>query len=286
MLFRSDGGPEIRNATVTTIAPTGTLSMIASCSSGVEPLFALVYEKNVLDNKKFLEVHPEFLGVAKNMGFYSEDLIKTIHKIGSVKNLDVPNEIKEIFVTAHDIAPIDHVSIQAAFQKYTDNAVSKTVNFRHDATKKEVEDVYRYAYKMGCKGVTVYRDGSRSGQVLTVGSSEENKTTVSVKDFEKGTIIAKDIKLPGIFDNGPTHIIKKEGKKFYLHFSYLPDDRNKKYPICIWIYTNQKYGANELRVCNRAAQNLQKLAQISSINNKFIKETLKKANQEDRKSVV
>jgi len=275
-----DGGPEIRNATITTIAPTGTLSMIASCSSGVEPLFALVYEKNVLDNKKFLEVHSEFLSVAKNKGFYSEDLIKTIHKIGSVKSLDVPHEIKEIFVTAHDIAPIDHVSIQAAFQKYTDNAVSKTVNFRHDATKKEVEDVYRYAYKMGCKGVTVYRDGSRSGQVLTVGSSEENKNTVSVKDFEKGTIIAKDIKLPGIFDNGPTHIIKKEGKKFYLHFSYLPDDRNKKYPICIWIYTNQKYGANELRVCNRAAQNLQKLAQISSINNKFIKETLEKANQD------
>jgi ribonucleoside-diphosphate reductase alpha chain len=275
-----DKGPGVRNATVTTIAPTGTLSMIASCSSGVEPLFALVYEKNVMDNKKFLEAHPEFLRVAKERGFYSEELLKQVHKTGNIQDLDVPEDVKKLFVTAHDIKPMDHIAIQAAFQKYTDNAVSKTVNFRHDATRKDVEDVYLAAYKMGCKGVTVYRDGSRSNQVLTVGSSEDTKGTVSVRDLEKGTIIARDIKLPMIFDNGQTHIIKREGKKFYLHFSYLPDDTNKKYPICIWIKTNHKYGASELKICNRAAQNLQKLAQVSGINKRFIKETLEKANQD------
>jgi ribonucleotide reductase alpha subunit len=277
-----DKGPKVRNATVTTIAPTGTLSMIASCSSGVEPLFALVYEKNVMDGKKFMEVHPEFVRVAKERGIYSEELIKTVHKVGSVKDLDIPEDLKKIFVTAHDVTPLDHISIQAAFQKYTDNAVSKTVNFSHDATKKDVEDVYKLAYKTGCKGVTVYRDGSRSGQVLTVGSTDDAKTenTVTVKDFESGDVIAKEIKLPKIFDNGPTHIIKKEDKKFYLHFSYLPDDLKKKYPICIWIHTNHKYGASELRVCNLAAQSLQKLAQASGINKKFIKGTLEKANSD------
>ena len=255
--------------------------MIASCSSGVEPLFAIVYEKNVLDGKKFMEAHPEFIRIAKERGFYSEDLIKTIHKVGNVQNADVPEDIKKLFVTAHDVTPIDHISIQAAFQRYTDNAVSKTVNFQHDATKKDVEDVYMMAYKTGCKGVTVYRDGSRAGQVLTVGSSEGTKEgTVTVKDFESGEIIAKDIKLPSVFENGPEHIIKKEGKKFYLHFSYLPDDVKKKYPICIWIQTNHKYGPSELKVCNRAAQSLQKLAQVSGINKKFIQGTLEKANED------
>jgi ribonucleotide reductase alpha subunit len=277
-------GPEMRNATVTTIAPTGTLSMIASCSSGVEPLFSLVYEKNVL-NRKLLEINTEFMEVAEKEGFYSEDLMKIILKKGSIKDIDtIPKKTRDIFTVAHDIDPMSHISIQASFQKFIDNAVSKTVNFRHNATIKDVEEVYRKAYELGCKGVTVYRDNSRQGQVLTTGSSEDrsdekSEGTISLKDY-KSKVIAKDIKLPKIFSNGSTHIIKKEGKKFYLHFSYLPDDVNKKFPICIWIYTNQKYNTHELKVCNKAAHDLQNLALNSGVDKKYVKETVEKANQD------
>jgi ribonucleotide reductase alpha subunit len=263
-----DNGPELRNATITTIAPTGTLSMIASCSSGIEPLFSLVYEKNVLDGRKFLEVHPEFLKVAKQEGFYSENLMKQVMKSGSISEIqEIPQKIRDTFVTAHDVDPKTHINIQAAFQKYTDNAVSKTINFRHDATIKDVETAYKMAYESGCKGVTVYRDGSRGNQVMTVGSSEKpNK------------IIARDIKLPTIFNNGPTRIIKKEGKKFYLHFSYLPEDTRNEFPVVFWIHTNAKYKADELKVCNKAARNLATLALTSGVDHKFVNETIDKAN--------
>ena len=263
-----DDGPELRNATITTIAPTGTLSMITSCSSGIEPLFSLVYEKNVLDGRKFLEVHPDFLRVAKQEGFYSESLMKQVMKSGSISEIqEIPQKIRDTFVTAHDIDPKTHIDIQAAFQKYTDNAVSKTINFRHDATIEDVETAYKMAYESGCKGVTVYRDGSRGNQVMTVGSSEK---------LHK--IIARDIKLPTIFNNGPTRIIKKEGKKFYLHFSYLPEDTKNEFPIVFWIHTNAKYKADELKVCNKAARNLATLALTSGVDSKFVNETLDKAN--------
>jgi ribonucleoside-diphosphate reductase alpha chain len=167
-----EGGLRMRNATVTTIAPTGTISMIAGCSSGIEPLFAIVYEKNVLDGKRLLEVHPAFKKIAQDEGFYSDEFMKMVADTGSLSKVyGISRRIRDIFVTAHDIEPRAHIQIQAAFQKYTDNAVSKTVNFKHDATVNDVEEVFRYAYDLNCKGVTVYRDGSRKNQVITAGAS-------------------------------------------------------------------------------------------------------------------
>jgi ribonucleoside-diphosphate reductase alpha chain len=160
----------MRNATVTTIAPAGTISIIAGTSSGIEPIFALAFIRHVLDGKELLEVSPFFEKVAKKEGFYSEDLMKKIAQDGNIQNLqEVPEKIRNLFVTAHDISPEDHIRMQAAFQKYTDNAVSKTVNFSHEATIDDVAKVYHLAYELGCKGVTIYRDRSRTKQVLYKG---------------------------------------------------------------------------------------------------------------------
>ena len=165
-----EGKTKLRNATVTTIAPTGTLSIIAACSSGIEPLFAVSYVRTVMEGTKLIEVNPYFEKVAKERGFWSRELMEKIADKGSIKEFnEVPDDVKAVFITAHDIAPTEHITMQAAFQKFVDNAVSKTVNFPHNAAPKDVEDVYLLAYKLGCKGVTVYRDGSREEQVLTKG---------------------------------------------------------------------------------------------------------------------
>jgi ribonucleoside-diphosphate reductase alpha chain len=162
-----------RNATVSTIAPTGTLSIIAGCSSGIEPLFAVVYERHVMDKEVLLEINPLFKEMAVKEGFYSDELMAKIAKKGTVKDIpEVPRKIQRLFVTAHDINPTWHVRMQAAFQKFTDNAVSKTVNFPESATKEDVAEVYWQAYRLNCKGVTVYRDQSKAGQVLTLGAAE------------------------------------------------------------------------------------------------------------------
>ncbi len=167
----SKTGRKIRNATTTTIAPTGTLSIIAGVSSGIEPLFAISFIKNVMDGTELLEVNPHFKKAAIDGEFYSEELMRTIAKEGSVHGLEeVPEEIKDIFVTSHDIVPEWHVKMQAAFQHHTDNAVSKTVNLRNEATVDDVAEVFQLAYRTGCKGVTIYRDGSRDMQVLNIGS--------------------------------------------------------------------------------------------------------------------
>jgi ribonucleoside-diphosphate reductase alpha chain len=166
-----DGGP-IRNATVTTIAPTGTLSIIANCSSGIEPLFAVSYVRTVMDNDRLVEVNPMFEDMAIKRGFYSRELMALIADHGSVRDIEeVPGDVRRVFVTAHDIAPVWHVRMQAAFQKHTDNAVSKTVNFSRDATPEDVREVYDLANSLGTKGVTIYRDGSKDNQVLTTGKS-------------------------------------------------------------------------------------------------------------------
>ncbi|HEY4716637.1 MAG TPA: vitamin B12-dependent ribonucleotide reductase [bacterium] len=160
---------KMRNATVTTIAPTGTISMIAGCSSGIEPLFAVSFIKNVLDNTELIETNIHFLKIARREKFYSEELIKKIARTGSIHGIaDIPEKWLKVFVTAHDITPEWHIRMQAAFQKYTDNAVSKTVNFPKDATAEDIAKVYLLAYSLECKGVTVYRDGSREEQVLNI----------------------------------------------------------------------------------------------------------------------
>jgi ribonucleoside-diphosphate reductase alpha chain len=168
----------IRNATTTTIAPTGTISMICNTSGGVEPQFSLVYVKNVMDGNKLLYVNPHFEKAIKDAGIYSKALMEKVAEEGSVAHIDeIPEEIKKIYVTSHDISPKWHIRMQGAFQKYVDNAVSKTINFTKEATKEEIKMAYELAYELGCKGVTVYRDGSRENQVLNVGKEiKEVKT--------------------------------------------------------------------------------------------------------------
>ncbi len=179
-IYDSPDGYEIRNATTTTIAPTGTLSIIADCSSGVEPLFAMSFVKNVMDNDKLVEVNKYFNKIAIDEGFYSEELMEKIAEEGTLKDIDeVPSKYKRIFVTAHEISPNWHVRTQAVFQKYVDNAVSKTVNFSNDATVQDVENVYMLAYRLDCKGITIFRDKSRDTQVLQVEGKKKGKSRES-----------------------------------------------------------------------------------------------------------
>ena len=173
---------EIRNATITTIAPTGTISIIADASGGCEPLFAYAFTKNVMDGDKLLVCNDILVEKLKERGIYSEELIQKIADEGTLAHIEeIPEDIRKVFVCAHDITPDWHIRIQAAFQKYTDNAVSKTINFPNSATREEVKEAYVLAYKLGCKGTTVYRDGSRDSQVLTIGSQkkEEEKQEIS-----------------------------------------------------------------------------------------------------------
>jgi ribonucleoside-diphosphate reductase alpha chain len=180
-VFDRPKAEKIRNATVTTIAPTGTISIIANSSSGVEPLFAVSFVKNVMDGTKLVEVNPIFEKIAKERGFYSPDLMQRIADHGTVQDIpEIPEDVRRVFVTSHDISPEYHIKMQAAFQCHTDNAVSKTVNFANSATMDEVEQVYMLAYKMDCKGVTIYRDGSRDEQVLSTGKKEEKVVEAAV----------------------------------------------------------------------------------------------------------
>jgi ribonucleoside-diphosphate reductase alpha chain len=161
-------GPRPRNASCTTIAPTGTLSIMAGCSSGIEPLFALSYIHNILDGAQLVEVNPYFEQVAKNEGFYSEELMQQLAAGAKLHDIDgIPDQIKRLFVTAHEISPEWHVRMQAAFQKFTDSAVSKTVNFPQEATQEDIAKVYMLAYQDGLKGITIYRDRSREAQPLS-----------------------------------------------------------------------------------------------------------------------
>jgi ribonucleotide reductase alpha subunit len=170
-------GIKIRNATTTTIAPTGTISIIAGCSSGIEPVYALAYKRtNVLDGEEFFEVNPIFENALKALNLFRNDILEKVTEEGSIQNItEIPEEIRRVFKCALDIAPEWHVRMQAAFQKYTDNAVSKTINMPNHATRKDVENALLLAYELGCKGLTVYRDGSREEQVLKTKKTEKRK---------------------------------------------------------------------------------------------------------------
>ena len=191
-----DGKP-IRNATTTTIAPTGTIGLIANASGGVEPMFALVYKRaNCLDKAEMFIINPYFEKAIKDAGIYSEELMTKIAQQGTIQNIEeIPEKIRKVFVTAHDILPEDHIRMQAAFQKYVDNAVSKTVNFTHEATKEDVKKAYILSYKLGCKGVTVYRDGSRQDQVLISANTNKDKkeTPVSETPVKKARLRPKKV---------------------------------------------------------------------------------------------
>ena len=164
---------EMRNSAPVTIAPTGTISIIAGASSGIEPLFALSFVRNVMDHTRLVEVNSYFEAVARYEGFYSEELMQQLAHSGSLEDLEVPAWVKQVFRSSHDITPEWHVKIQGVIQQHVDNAVSKTINFPFTALPDDVGMAYQLAYDLGCKGITIYRDGSKTDQVLSVESGEE-----------------------------------------------------------------------------------------------------------------
>jgi ribonucleoside-diphosphate reductase alpha chain len=172
-IYDKPGGMRLRNATLTTIAPTGTLSLLANCSSGIEPLFAIQYTRRALEDMEFQITDPLFIEMGEKRGFLSPELIKSLSEGASLQELtQVPKEVKELFITTFEIPPVWHIKIQAAFQEYTDNAVSKTINFPRDATKDEVREAFLMAYQERCKGITIYRSGSKPSQVLACGTKQ------------------------------------------------------------------------------------------------------------------
>lgn len=177
-----------RNSTVTTIAPTGTISIIAGASSGIEPLFAIAYQHIVKDkhlDRTLSFINPKFEEIAKSRGFWSEEIREKVAKEGVIRNIgEIPEDVRKLFGTAHEIDPIWHVRVQAAFQKYTENAVSKTINLRHEAKVEDVKKSYLEAWRTDCKGITIFRDGSKDAQVLNlgIGSKKEEVSAVPLRE--------------------------------------------------------------------------------------------------------
>jgi ribonucleoside-diphosphate reductase alpha chain len=189
-LWERKGYRAMRNATVTTIAPTGTISIITGCSSGIEPLFAVSFVRNVMEGTRLLEANKIFEDIARRRKFFSADLLLTVAKTGSVQGLpEVPKDVQKLFRTALEIPPIWHVRMQAVFQRFTDNAVSKTINLSESATSDDVRAAYLLAYKLKCKGITIYRYGSKPDQVLSIGALEkgaEDKHVTVDSEFAGG----------------------------------------------------------------------------------------------------
>ncbi|MFH0829167.1 MAG: vitamin B12-dependent ribonucleotide reductase [Candidatus Kerfeldbacteria bacterium] len=226
----------MRNVARTTIAPTGTISMIADCSSGLEPLFAVVYTKTVMDGTSLVYAHPAFEEIAKREGWYSKELMEKIAYEGSLNKVDgIPERWKKVFVTASDCSPEDHVHMQATFQEFVDNAISKTVNFRHDATEEEVRKVYELAYELGCKGITIFRDGCRDEQVLTTG-----KTSLNGKGVKQETIAPPGAELlprsrPEVL-KGTTYKVNTPYGSLYITIN--DDEQNRPFEVFATIGKN------------------------------------------------
>lgn len=270
-IFAEEGSKELRNATLTTIAPTGTISIISDSSSGIEPLFALSYYRNVMDNDKLVEVNTLFEDVAKKEGFYSRKLMEEIAGKGSIKDVEgVPEKYKKIFVTSHDIAPLWHIRMQAVFQKYTDNAVSKTVNFSHNAAKDDIKEVYMLAFKLGCKGVTIYRDKSREEQVLNISSNDSTKKEVKVsakQDTNEKKSVAPRPR--PVVTNGTTTKVATGCGNLYITINV--DDRSLPFEVFIQMGKAGGCAASQLEAIGR----LVSLALRSGVENDKIVEQLR-----------
>jgi ribonucleoside-diphosphate reductase alpha chain len=224
---KKEGAIRVRNATLTTIAPTGTISIIAGpCSSGIEPLFAVVYYRNVMDNDKLVEVDPLFEEVARSRGFYSRSLMEKIAESASLQDIEgIPDDVKKVFVSAHDISPEWHVRMQAAFQKYVHNATSKTINFPYEATVEDVRKAYLLAYGLDCKGITIYRDRSREEQVLNISRKETNPEK-KIVDIEPGNIAPRP--RPEVITGTTTKVATGCGN---LYVTINIDDQGKPFEL-------------------------------------------------------
>jgi len=171
----AEEGVSMRNTTVTTVAPTGTISIIAGCSSGIEPYYSVSFVRNVMEGTRLVDVNPLFEKIAKQRSFYSGELMERIANANSIQDFDeIPEDVRDVFRTSADVSADSHIRMQAAFQKHVDSAVSKTINMPQSATREDVQTAYWQAYRLACKGVTIYRDGSRPGQVLSTGATPES----------------------------------------------------------------------------------------------------------------
>jgi len=280
-----------RNAKTTTVPPLGNSSILSDVTSnGIEPVYLIEYERKVVcqtwpedlsqDNvKQILKHYKEkdyeyWRGRFGDYEYYYEPHNRGLCKINIVRDYGYQwlldnfpeQDHSKYLITTKDLNIDDHLAIQAVVQFYNNQSTSKTANLPNEYPFEDFKQLYLKAWKLGLNGFTTYREGSMESVLSDIGKAEKRE------------IIAKDIKLPDVFINGDTHIIKREGKKFYLHFSYLPDDSRKEFPICIWIYTNSQYGGEELKVCNKASRNLAKLALSCGISDEIVKETVGKAN--------
>jgi ribonucleoside-diphosphate reductase alpha chain len=265
-IYDKESGLKLRNATLTTIAPTGTISIIAGpCSSGIEPMFAISYYRaNVLDNDKMIEIEPAFKEVMEARGLYSRKLMEKIAEKGSVHDIEeIPAEIRRAFVTAHDITPEWHIKMQSVFQKYTDNAVSKTVNFHQDATIEDVRTAYLLAYEMGCKGMTIYRDKSRDEQVLNVGSKPTTKTIAATAEGKIGPRPRPEVVI------GTTTKVSTGCGNLYVTIN--TDERNKPFEVFTQMGKAGGCAASQLEAIGR----LVSLAFRSGVDVKVIIEQLR-----------
>ena len=219
---------KMRNSAPTTIAPTGTISIIADASSGIEPLFAISFVRNVMDQTRMVESNPYFEAIAKSEGFYSEELMQQIAETGSVRHSpQVPDWVKEIFPVSHEIEPEWHVRMQAAFQKHTDNSVSKTINFPSNATVEDVKKAYLLAHSTGCKGLTIYRDGSKDQQVLSTGNTPQpGQQIMQIPENQHRGLVAR--KRPKVI-SGITELIRTGHGNMYITINF--DEENMPFEV-------------------------------------------------------